>query len=799
MSNFAVIDGDIRLTTSGGGQLLHTDDQDRLKVVMSVVAEAHTLSGVDHIGQLADSQVTDSNVTQYESVINHNNLFNYVLNEHRLLNDSLETNINLWSAQKITSEISTATGTLTSDHGNLTGLVDDDHTQYHNDTRGDIRYYTKTQLNTGQLDNRYYTETEVDTISGSLQININNKPDTLLELTDTPSTYDNSKYLQSTAAGTFWAAIAGIAGPKGDDGGEWIGGYGAPTASTGTLNNFYIDYNNGDIYRKETTITGSNQYGVMLAREASGSYTFADAVRFVKTGHEIIVDNLDDDFSIIGIWNTYNTTNAYNGSCRYAMTDYTAQANFKFVVPENGEYDVYAYWPALAGACPDAPYMITHVSGTTTIRKDQRINGSTWNYLSTHEFDGAATWVWKMNIQGSTTFSGLSDTPSSYDNGKYLKSTTIGTEWYNLNDDYYTETEVDTISGSLQSNINTHISSTSNPHTVTIEQARTANNIMTGGIIFNPPSNMTVIDISAANRDLIWMLGHNTDGYGWYWEYTGTGTGDANYLYLYSENGAGTDYWIFRHHQTTHLTEVDDTFRFLTTRAIQFRDTDIYINSADDGHLDLDADISIDLNADTDLSNNNLNNVQRVSFEQRTTDPTSPTTNDGDVWYRNDIKNFEATTNNLTHEVQLVKIIECYNTTALNVNVLTPIAVSWGGEDFKDDLYTHSTTINNTRVEVERDGIYEISYAICVDNTASSRCTIRSRVRVNGTTYQSRGSCYSYSRNTTDDKQTNTTTVPISLSANDYIEIMCDRQGSSGTANTIINESFIYIKLIRYT
>lgn len=33
------------------------------------------------------------------------------------------------------------------DHGALTGLGDDDHTQYHNDTRGDIRYHTKTVQN----------------------------------------------------------------------------------------------------------------------------------------------------------------------------------------------------------------------------------------------------------------------------------------------------------------------------------------------------------------------------------------------------------------------------------------------------------------------------------------------------------------------------------------------------------------------------------------------------------------------------------------------------------------------------
>lgn len=32
------------------------------------------------------------------------------------------------------------------DHGTLTGLSDDDHSQYHNNTRGDVRYYTKAQV-----------------------------------------------------------------------------------------------------------------------------------------------------------------------------------------------------------------------------------------------------------------------------------------------------------------------------------------------------------------------------------------------------------------------------------------------------------------------------------------------------------------------------------------------------------------------------------------------------------------------------------------------------------------------------
>ncbi len=33
-----------------------------------------------------------------------------------------------------------------SNHGGLTGLADDDHPQYHNDARGDARYYTKSQM-----------------------------------------------------------------------------------------------------------------------------------------------------------------------------------------------------------------------------------------------------------------------------------------------------------------------------------------------------------------------------------------------------------------------------------------------------------------------------------------------------------------------------------------------------------------------------------------------------------------------------------------------------------------------------
>ncbi|MEA3340225.1 MAG: hypothetical protein U9R15_09690, partial [Chloroflexota bacterium] len=75
-------------------------------------------------------------------------------------------------------ETPTVLSGVISDHGDLTGLSGDDHPQYHTNTRGDVRYYTKTLLDAGELDSRYYTENEIDTISGSLQTNIDGKSDT---------------------------------------------------------------------------------------------------------------------------------------------------------------------------------------------------------------------------------------------------------------------------------------------------------------------------------------------------------------------------------------------------------------------------------------------------------------------------------------------------------------------------------------------------------------------------------------------------------------------------------------------
>lgn len=60
-------------------------------------------------------------------------------------------------------------GAGVTDHGALTGLADDDHPQYHNDTRGDARYYTQAQITTflaGKADSSH-THAASDITSGT--------------------------------------------------------------------------------------------------------------------------------------------------------------------------------------------------------------------------------------------------------------------------------------------------------------------------------------------------------------------------------------------------------------------------------------------------------------------------------------------------------------------------------------------------------------------------------------------------------------------------------------------------------
>jgi len=59
-------------------------------------------------GTFADARVAESNVTQHQAAIDHNTLTNYNVAEHRTINDAGIGTTDLWSADKIQSELNSA-------------------------------------------------------------------------------------------------------------------------------------------------------------------------------------------------------------------------------------------------------------------------------------------------------------------------------------------------------------------------------------------------------------------------------------------------------------------------------------------------------------------------------------------------------------------------------------------------------------------------------------------------------------------------------------------------------------------
>lgn len=164
------------------GSTLDSHIQDTSIHFEQVSIQHNTLSGLsndDHTQYFNTTRgdaryYTQAQTTVLLSGINHGDLENLLNNDHpqyRLVSDniSLDSLSDVVLTSSVSGQVLNYNGTNwvngtagagVSDHGLLTGLSDDDHSQYHNDTRGDARYYTKTEvavivsgINHGDLEN----------------------------------------------------------------------------------------------------------------------------------------------------------------------------------------------------------------------------------------------------------------------------------------------------------------------------------------------------------------------------------------------------------------------------------------------------------------------------------------------------------------------------------------------------------------------------------------------------------------------------------------------------------------------
>lgn len=329
----------------------------------------------------------------------------------------------------------------------------------------------------------YVTTTDFNTYYGILQTQINNKPDTFLELIDTPSYYDSGKYAistssgilwatagssnvqtfldltdtpitysgtkdlfaQSTGSGIVWTAISGLEGADGvngmdgvdgidgADGNVWLSGTGAPSSMLGSNYDFYFDEANGDIYAKDVPST---------TNVLSGG-TISSTTPPVTNLSNVLDGNI----------NTYTAGGAYGSYYGQADNEikYDLGAGNATIVTSSRHYASYAScdrytiqgsnnnvdWTILYDRIDDNNPAGWRESGeftnTTAYRYYRLLCTKAGNGFSLGEWQLiGSTYVWdlKFNTMGPSgatvsgiTFLDLTDTPESYvgNDGKFVK------------------------------------------------------------------------------------------------------------------------------------------------------------------------------------------------------------------------------------------------------------------------------------------------------------------------------------------------------------------------------------------
>jgi len=97
--NFRVLSDYIRLMVRNEWNRMLVE-QRRLETDKSDTTHQHPASDIIS-GTFADARIAGSNVVQHEALLDHDALLNYVLAQHRIINDSGTSATELWSANKI--------------------------------------------------------------------------------------------------------------------------------------------------------------------------------------------------------------------------------------------------------------------------------------------------------------------------------------------------------------------------------------------------------------------------------------------------------------------------------------------------------------------------------------------------------------------------------------------------------------------------------------------------------------------------------------------------------------------------
>jgi hypothetical protein len=141
-------------------------------------------------------------------------------------------------------------------------------------------------------------------------------------------------------------------------------------------------------------LTAPERYGTyeesyQLVREGVTWFGPIVTFRIDVVPWDIVIDNVSENFSVWGSWNTGTmAAGKYGADYRWTSTNprSTAWARWYLNVPKDGYYDVYAWWSQGTNRSTAARYEIVHRTGTAVKVVNQQTNGGKWNWLGRYQF-----------------------------------------------------------------------------------------------------------------------------------------------------------------------------------------------------------------------------------------------------------------------------------------------------------------------------------------------------------------------------------------------------------------------------
>jgi hypothetical protein len=132
--------------------------------------------------------------------------------------------------------------------------------------------------------------------------------------------------------------------------------------------------------------------------------------------------------------------------------------------------------------------------------------------------------------------------------------------------------------------------------------------------------------------------------------------------------------------------------------------------------------------------------------------------------------------------------------TTLDINQASAVAIPWNSQLYLDSGYTHSIVTNPERISFDSAGTYLVSVTLAFGGTAL-RANPGVKFRLNGSAVLEGQAMSGYIRNLTGhDEASSTLTRMVDAAAGDYLEVITQLMGGTGTVNLRANESVLFIE-----